>query len=77
MIRYCSNHLTGRWLPYRLALELELVGAIGRHEEELVSAACVGVASIDCTRAFFVQADVIIQNRQRQETLGLTLEEGV
>jgi hypothetical protein len=77
MIRNCRNDLAGRWLPYRLTLKLELVRAIGRHQEELVSAACVRVASIDCARAFFVQANVIIQNRQRQETLGLTLEEGV
>ena len=77
MIRNRRNDLAGRRLPYCLTLELELVGAIRRHQEELVSAACVRVASIDCTRAFFVQADVIIQNRQRQETLGLTLKEGV
>ena len=77
MIRNCRNDLAGRRLPYCLTLELELVRAIGRHEEELVSAACVGVACIGCARAFFVQANVIVQNRQRQETLGLTLEEGV
>ena len=77
MIRYCSNHLTCRWLPYRLTLELELVGAIGRHQKELVRAACMGVACISGAWALFVQANVIVQNRQSQDALGLTLEEGV
>jgi len=62
MIRDCRNNLAGRWLPYCLTLELELVRAIGRHQEELVRAACVGVVCISCARAFFVQANVIIQN---------------
>jgi hypothetical protein len=74
MIRYCSNHLTGRWLPYRLTLELELIRAIGRHQKELVRATCVGVACISGTRAFF---NIIVQNRQCQDALGLALEEGV
>jgi hypothetical protein len=75
MIRYCSNHLTGRWLPYRLALELELVGAIGRHQKKLVGTACMWVACISGARALFVQANIIVQNRQSQDALGLTLEE--
>ena len=77
MIRNRRNDLAGRRLPYCLTLELELVRAIGWHQEELVRAACVWVACIGCARPFFVQANVIIQNRQSQETLGLTLEEGV
>jgi hypothetical protein len=77
MIRYCSNHLTGRWLPYRLTLELELIRAIGRHQKELVRAACMWVACISGARAFFVQANIIVQNRQSQDALGLALEEGV